>query len=105
MTSSISAPRRVRALASPIAQRSASATLLLPQPFGPTMPVRPGRISIAAASAKLLNPAIPSRTKRAPMPASAGGAVDGLQEGRVADRPRDQLAVDDEGRRAVHPKL
>jgi hypothetical protein len=35
ITSSISVPRMLRALASPIAQRSASMTLDLPQPFGP----------------------------------------------------------------------
>ena len=74
MMSSMSAPRRVRALPSPIAQRSASATLLLPQPFGPTIPVRPGRMSSDAGSAKLLKPAIPSRTKRAAMPGYAAAA-------------------------------
>ena len=63
MTSSISVPRIVRALFSPIAQRSASTTLDLPQPLGPTMPVRPGRISIVAGSAKLLNPAMRRREK------------------------------------------
>jgi len=35
----------------------------LPQPFGPTMPVSPGRISMTAGSAKLLKPAIRSRAK------------------------------------------
>ncbi len=42
ITSSISPARSERVLCSPIAQRSASTTLDLPQPFGPTMPVRPG---------------------------------------------------------------
>ena len=61
ITSSISPPRRPRALLSPIAQRRASTMLDLPQPFGPTMPVRPGRISTPVGSAKLLNPAMRSR--------------------------------------------
>ena len=63
ITSSISPPRRERALVSPIAQRSASTTLDLPHPFGPTTPVSPGRISTVWVSAKLLNPAILSRLK------------------------------------------
>ena len=39
MTSSIRSPRRLFALCSPITQVMASATLLLPQPLGPTMAV------------------------------------------------------------------
>ena len=35
----------------------------MPQPFGPTMPVSPGRISTFAGSAKLLNPAMRRREK------------------------------------------
>ena len=41
MTSSIFSPRRLFALCSPMTQVSASATLLLPQPFGPTIAVTP----------------------------------------------------------------
>ena len=63
ITSSISPPRRLRALLSPIAQRNASTTLDLPQPFGPTMPVSPGRISTFVGSAKLLNPEMRMRRK------------------------------------------
>ncbi len=63
ITSSISPPRRLLAELSPIAQRSASTTLDLPHPFGPTMPVSPGKMSIATASAKLLKPAIRSRVR------------------------------------------
>jgi hypothetical protein len=67
ITSSISAPRMLRALASPMAQRKASMTFDLPQPFGPTTPVSPGRISTVVASAKLLKPAMRRRAKRAGM--------------------------------------
>ena len=49
-------PRSDFALCSPSAQRTASATLLLPQPFGPTMPVIPGRTLSAVRSAKDLKP-------------------------------------------------
>src|SRR5258708_38403623 len=63
ITSSISPPRRPRALVSPIAHRRASTMLDLPQPFGPTIPVSPGRISTPVCSAKLLNPAIRSLLK------------------------------------------
>ncbi len=63
ITSSISPPRSDFAEASPIAQRSASTTLDLPQPFGPTMPVSPGRISRLATSGKLLKPAMRRRVK------------------------------------------
>ena len=43
MTSAISPPRRLLALCSPSTQRTASTTLLLPEPLGPTMPVMPAR--------------------------------------------------------------
>src|SRR5271165_6415012 len=56
--------REGRAEFSPIAQRSASTTLDLPQPFGPTMPVSPGKMSKETGSAKLLNPAMRRRLKR-----------------------------------------
>ena len=41
MTSSLFLPRKVLRLCSPRAQRIASATLDLPDPFGPTMAVKP----------------------------------------------------------------
>src|SRR4051794_2846719 len=63
ITSSISPPRKPRALVSPMAQRSASTILDLPQPFGPTIPVSPGRISTPVGSAKLLKPVIRSLLK------------------------------------------
>src|SRR6185312_14307875 len=63
ITSSISPPRRPRALLSPMAQRRASTILDLPHPFGPTIPVKPGRMSTPVGSAKLLNPVIRSLLK------------------------------------------
>ena len=41
---------------SPITQRKASTRFDLPQPFGPTTPVRPGSILNSALSQKLLKP-------------------------------------------------
>ena len=61
ITSSISPPRIALGEVSPMAQRSASTTLDLPQPLGPTMPVRPGNTSTVVASAKDLKPAIRMR--------------------------------------------
>ena len=43
-------------------QRMASTRLDLPQPFGPTTPVRPGSILNSVGSQKLLNPASRSRS-------------------------------------------
>src|SRR5438034_5159448 len=54
--SSIRLPRRLLALCSPSAQRTASEMLLLPQPLGPTMPVIPGRMRTIVFSAKDLKP-------------------------------------------------
>ena len=56
MTSSILPPRSVLALCSPITQASASTTLDLPEPFGPTMQVMPGSSWSVVAEAKDLNP-------------------------------------------------
>ena len=56
ITSAISSPRRALAEVSPSTQRMASTTLLLPQPFGPTMPVTPVANSKWVLSAKDLNP-------------------------------------------------
>src|SRR5437868_3263434 len=46
---------------SPITQRSASTRFDLPQPFGPTTPVRPGSIRKSVGSTKDLNPISRSR--------------------------------------------
>lgn len=46
-------------------QRSASTTLHLPQPFGPTRPVKPGRRSNVTGSAKVLRLWMRSRLTQA----------------------------------------
>src|SRR5688572_25731423 len=61
ITSSISDARMDLNEVSPITQRSASTRLDLPQPFGPTTPVRPGSIRKSVGSTKDLKP---SRRRR-----------------------------------------
>src|SRR6476469_6266961 len=56
ITSSILQPRRVLAPCSPITQDSASTTLDLPEPLGPTTAVTPGSNSNVVADANDLNP-------------------------------------------------
>ena len=56
MTSSILPPRRLLAPCSPITQASASTTLDLPEPLGPTMQVMPGSSWSVVEEAKDLNP-------------------------------------------------
>src|SRR5262245_4253743 len=56
ITSSNLVPRRVLGLCSPRAQRMASATLDLPQPFGPSMQVTPGKTFTSVFSANDLKP-------------------------------------------------
>src|SRR6478609_6491332 len=56
MTSSILPPRSVLAPCSPITQDSASTTLDLPEPLGPTTAVTPGSNSNVVAEANDLNP-------------------------------------------------
>src|SRR5580704_2476637 len=56
MTSSMPEPRMFLNDVSPITQRRASTRFDLPQPFGPTTPVRPGSILKSAESQKLLKP-------------------------------------------------
>ena len=58
ITSSMPVPRIDLALFSPIAQRSASSRFDLPQPFGPTMPVRPGSTWTSVGSTNDLKPDI-----------------------------------------------
>ena len=58
ITSSMPEPRIDLALFSPIAQRSASSRLDLPQPFGPTIPVRPGSTCTSVGSTNDLKPDI-----------------------------------------------
>ena len=66
ITSSIFSPRRLFALCSPSTHVMASATLLLPQPFGPTMAVTPWSNASSERSEKDLNPAISRRSRRIP---------------------------------------
>ena len=56
ITSSISPPRSPLADCSPMTQRNASTILDLPQPFGPTIPVRPEPISSSIESENDLKP-------------------------------------------------
>src|SRR3954453_8833780 len=56
MTSSILPPRRVLAPCSPITHASASTTLDLPEPLGPTMQVMPGSRCNDVDESKDLNP-------------------------------------------------
>jgi hypothetical protein len=56
MTSSMSAARIDLWEVSPMTQRSASTRFDLPQPFGPTTPVRPGSIRKSVGSTKDLKP-------------------------------------------------
>ena len=56
ITASMSAARSDLCEVSPIAQRSASTRFDLPQPFGPTTPVRPGSIMKSVGSTKDLKP-------------------------------------------------
>src|SRR5690349_6845060 len=56
MTSSILPPRRLLAPCSPMTQASASTTLDLPEPLGPTMQVMPGSRRMVVAEAKDLKP-------------------------------------------------
>ena len=80
-TSSIRSPRRLLALCSPITHVMASATLLLPQPFGPTMAVTPLSKASSERSENDLNPLISRRSRRmvyttasTRMPAMCGNA-------------------------------
>src|SRR6185503_3835046 len=63
ITSSMPPPRIWRAELSPMHQRRPSRRLDLPQPLGPTMPVKPFWISNSVASTKDLNPASRSFVK------------------------------------------
>src|SRR5690606_1005744 len=70
MTSAIAPPRRLFAPCSPITQASASTTLDLPDPFGPTTQVIPGSKRSVVVEAKDLKPRSVRvlRYKREPSP-------------------------------------
>ena len=94
MTSSCCFARRRRMLCSPSTQRMASATLLLPEPFGPTTAVTPPPKSNVVRLAKLLKPWMESffrYTAQASVPAAK--PRDGFQRPpaaapRACSRPR-----------------
>src|SRR5687767_4948522 len=91
MTSSIFAPRSRRADCSPSTQRTASETLDLPQPFGPTIAVTPDSNVSATVSAKDLKP--DSSSLDSFMPGGPGCVGGGSGGRRLAGR-------DDEERHA-----
>src|SRR2546427_10634348 len=64
MTSSMRSPRRLLALCSPITHVMASATLLLPHPFGPTIAVTPLSKASSERSENDLKPLISIRSRR-----------------------------------------
>src|SRR5579863_8893998 len=103
MTSSISPPRIFLAEFSPMTQRSASTRFDLPQPLGPTMPVRPGSIASSVGSTNDLNPLRRSFEK-----CTVDSSGLGLRRGQrlvenVVRELADQLgAVDEEGGCRVH---
>src|SRR3954470_8519370 len=102
MTSSMPAPRMDLGELSPITQRIASSTFDLPQPFGPTIPVRPSSTRSSAGSTKLLKPeslSLLTFTCYRPPPSMLAP----LQQ-RLDIRPfvhLDHPAVDEEGRGAA----
>src|SRR5690606_23994636 len=71
ITSAIESPRNVFAELSPSTQRIASMMLDLPQPFGPTMPIRLLGNLIVVGSTKVLNPASLILLRRIKVPTSA----------------------------------
>src|SRR5882757_8871965 len=110
ITASMSEARSDLCEVSPIAQRSASTRLDLPQPFGPTTPVRPGSIVTSVGSTKDLKPDRRSRAKcTAAVPGSSVGRdallgellVEDRLEGVEAGLAFDLLALDHEGRGGV----
>src|SRR3972149_3260382 len=103
ITSSISPPRICLGEVSPIAQRSASTRLDLPQPLGPTMPVVPGSIHNSVGSTKDLKPETRSFlncTFRAFASGFRQHGLDDLLERLERLRAGNFLAVDEESRRA-----
>src|SRR5262245_47836299 len=100
MTSSMSPPRMDFALVAPIAQRTLSSKLDLPQPFGPTMPVSPASIGTRTGSTKDLNPERRSSRSRNRSRSLELG-IDQLRELIIIGEFRfELLAVEDQRRRA-----
>jgi hypothetical protein len=84
MTSSIPVARMFLKEFSPMTQRRASTRLDLPQPFGPTTPVRPGSIRKSVGSTKVLKPAMRRRVSfmDAPSRPAPRGRVEGAYSPR-----------------------
>ncbi len=83
ITSSIESPRNCFALCSPITQRMASETLVLPQPFGPMTPVMPSPKDSEVLSTNDLNPWSSSRFRNIRVPSRvlpAGSRTAGATE-------------------------
>src|SRR5580692_2325448 len=89
MTSSILAERNERGPWAPSTQVTASTTLDLPLPFGPTTPVIPGSTCSTVGSAKDLNPFMLSDFKNIGATLPGAYRVGGL----IAAPPRSDLAV------------
>src|SRR5215472_3934228 len=104
ITSSISPPRSRRALASPMTQRNASTRFDLPQPLGPTIPVRPGSIGSSVASTNDLNPARRRRSTCIDTSRSRGFRQRGVHRVELR-RTVELVAVDKEGRCRVDAEL
>jgi hypothetical protein len=68
ITSSMPSPRMAVGRFSPITQRSASSRFDLPQPFGPTTPVRPSAMTRSVGSTKDLKPLSLSLLNRTRLP-------------------------------------
>src|SRR5687768_11800224 len=96
-------------------QRSASSRLDLPQPFGPTMPVRPGSIRSSVGSTNDLKPdslsrlnfmcLVPNGTPQACAPSGSKRRIDYFSELLNGLRAAQHLPVDEECRRRLHPEL
>ncbi len=88
MTSSILADRRVRGPWAPSTQATASTTLDLPLPLGPTTTVMPGSNSSTAGSAKDLNPLRESDFRNTGCSPYRQPPVDGDDPDRCGGAPR-----------------
>src|SRR5262245_27089711 len=109
ITSSMSDARMFLVEFSPITQRSASSRFDLPQPFGPTTPVKPGSIRSSVGSTKDLKPDSRSRVnfiwprvdlsgKPTHSPVLRGERrIDQLPELFRRFDPPQHLAIDEEG--------
>src|SRR3954467_9816897 len=75
MPSSILPPRSDLAPCSPITQASASTTLDLPEPLGPTMQVIPGSSCRVVADANDLNPRSVRLLRYTGLPSESGGGA------------------------------